>query len=98
MIEWGGGVEASMLADPHPDCHSTVALHRACRGRAVDVKTGSGQGEGVGAGVARPAGRARAAWRDPAHIPRWRVRGVLVSFDHVWARRRPKEDVCLPGR
>jgi hypothetical protein len=22
----GGGVEASMLADPHPDCHSTVAL------------------------------------------------------------------------
>jgi len=25
-IEWGGGVEASMLADPHPDCHSTVAL------------------------------------------------------------------------
>ena len=23
-IEWGGGVEASMLADPHPDCHSTV--------------------------------------------------------------------------
>ena len=34
-IELGGGVEASMLADPHPDCHSTVALQPGRRSEPV---------------------------------------------------------------
>jgi len=42
-IEWGGGVEASMLADPHPDCHSTVALH-ARRGEPHGAGGGNGEG------------------------------------------------------
>jgi hypothetical protein len=65
-----------MLADPHPDCHSTVALHGATRARTAAATTaeasrgnsreGSGEGGAVPAVTGHSAGEpgAFASWTD----------------------------------